>query len=755
VTVEEYNLIEIMRVRKLLSQQQSILSKIALGAPLDEVLENICLSIEELIEDSSAKCSILTLKGEQLFHSAAPNIAKGYCEAINGVHIGPSVGSCGTAVYEKKRVIASDIATSPLWENYKALALSFDLRSCWSTPIISTQSDILGTFAIYHDSAKSPTPQDLELIDFFVDFTSIALEKHTESLKSKVLLAELQQSNEKFKAFAKVLPDLTLILSEEGEYTNVYGTTNESLYLSQEHVINRNVRDIMPPEDANPIMAVIAKTLQTNEVQVFEYQLNIKGKQLTFEGRTAPLESYQPNNPSQRHVVWMARDISTRKAAEEEVQRLAFFDPLTNLPNRRMLNDKLSMYVEQIKQSDHTGALLFLDLDNFKRINDSLGHNAGDEILVELSQRLTRVLNPTDTLARVGGDEFIILIENVGDSHKQASLESELMAKVVQSVFYDKFEIGDLAFQVSCSIGICLINNANAISENILKFADTAMYRSKMKGGNSSSFYDPALQTLLENQTELETDIVRAIACDEFCAYFQPQLSIDGSIIGAEALIRWNHPTKGLISPNSFIPIAEQFGLIQKLQNIVLRDICILLETLRDHNVLKNQFNVSINISQCQFNSSTLKGELFKAIETYDVLPSQIKLEITESMLAGDLMSTVKQMKELKSQGFVFSIDDFGTGYSCLKHLSVLPIDELKIDKSFIDKVLDNASGQSIVQSIIGLGHSLDINIVAEGVESAEQLHILKSMGVNAVQGYLFAKPLTHSNYLTWHKQHQ
>ena len=744
-----------MRVRKLLSQQQSILSKIALGAPLDKVLENICLSIEELIEDSSAKCSILTLKGEQLFHSAAPNIAKGYCEAINGVHIGPSVGSCGTAAYEKKRIIASDITTSPLWENYKALALSFDLRSCWSTPIISTKSDILGTFAIYHNSVKSPTTQDLELIDFFVDFTSIALEKHIESLRLEELLSELQQSNEKFKAFTKVLPDLTLIISEEGVYTNIYGTANEKLYLNKEQIINQNVRDIMPPEDANPIMAVIDKTLQTNEVQVFEYQLNIRGNQLTFEGRTAPLESYQPNNPSQRHVVWMARDISNRKAAEEEVQRLAFFDPLTNLPNRRLLNDRLSMYVERIKQSDHTGTLLFLDLDNFKRINDSLGHNAGDEILVELSQRLMRVLSPTDTLARVGGDEFIILIENVGDSHKQASLESELMAKVVQSVFYDKFEVGDLAFQVSCSIGICLINNANAISENILKFADTAMYRSKMKGGNSSSFYDPALQTLLENQTELETDIVRAIACDEFCAYFQPQLSIDGSIIGAEALIRWNHPTKGLISPNAFIPIAEQFGLIQKLQNIVLRDICILLETLRADNVLKNQFNVSINISQCQFNSSTLKGELFKAIETYDVSPSQIKLEITESMLAGDLMSTVKQMEELKSQGFVFSIDDFGTGYSCLKHLSVFPIDELKIDKSFIDKVLDNASGQSIVQSIIGLGHSLDINIVAEGVESTEQLHILKSMGVNAVQGYLFARPLTHSNYLTWHKQHQ
>ncbi|WP_213607815.1 EAL domain-containing protein [Pseudoalteromonas sp.] len=748
-------MIETIRVRKLLSHQQSILSKIALGAALDEVLENICISIEEIIEDTSAKCSILTLKEDQLFHSAAPNISEGYCQAINGVKIGPTVGSCGTAAYEQKRIIAADIATSPLWDDYKELALSYGLRSCWSTPIISTKSEILGTFAIYHGCVKSPSLDDLELIDYFVDFSSIALEKHRESLKLKQLFSELQQSNEKFKAFTKVLPDLTLILSEEGEYTNIYGTANESLYLAQEHVINKNVRDIMPPVDANPIMAVIDKTLQTNEVQVFEYELNIEGKNLTFEGRTAPLESYQPNNPSLRHVVWMARDISNRKAAEEEVQRLAFFDPLTNLPNRRLLSDRLNMYVERIKHSEHYGALLFIDLDNFKRINDSLGHNAGDEILVELSKRLTAILNSADTLARVGGDEFIILTEYVGDSYGQANDQSELIAKKVQSVFYEKFEVGYLAFQVSCSIGICLINNSNAITANILKFADTAMYRSKVKGGNSCSFYDPALQTLLENQTELEADITRAIACDEFCAYFQPQLAIDGTLVGAEALIRWNHPTKGIISPNAFIPIAEQFGLIQKLQNNVLRDICILLETLRDNNLLDDSFSVSINISQCQFNSSTLKGELFKAIEAFDVSPTRIKLEITESMLAGDLMGTVKQMEELKSQGFVFSIDDFGTGYSCLKHLSVFPIDELKIDKSFIDNLLDGASGQTIVQSIIGLGHSLNINIVAEGVENTQQLDILKSMGVNAVQGYLFAKPLTRSNYIQWHKQHK
>lgn len=747
-------MIEIAKVRKLLSHQQSILSKIALGVSLDEVLEDICLSIEQMMEDESAWCSILTLKGKQLFHSAAPSIDNNYCRAINGLTIGQNVGSCGTAVYRKSRVIVDDIATSELWQDYKALALGSGLRACWSTPIVSTQAEILGSFAIYHGYAKSPTAEELALIDYFVDFSSIALEKHAESLRAKLLFAELQQSNEKFKSFTKVLPDLTLIISEEGTYTNVYGAANNTLYINQNQLINHNVLDIMPSEDAEFIMSVINKTLRTNEVQVFEYDLNINDKQLTFEGRTAPLESYQPNNPSQRHIVWMARDITNRKAAAEEVRRLAFFDPLTNLPNRRLLNDKLSFYVERIKDSKHSGALLFLDLDNFKRINDSLGHNAGDEILIELSRRLNAALNFKHILARVGGDEFIILVEDVGHDD-EASTEADRIAQIVQSVFYEKFEVGDLAFQVSCSIGICLINSSNANTANILKFADTAMYRSKMKGGNSSSFYDPALQTLLENQTELETDIVRALANNEFCAYFQPQLTTDGKILGAEALIRWHHPSKGVISPDAFIPIAEQFGLIQKLQNIVLRDICVLLETLSEQNLLNDTFSVSINISQSQFNSSTLKGELFKAMAAFDVSPSRIKLEITESMLAGDLISTVEQMKELKAQGFVFSIDDFGTGYSCLKHLSLFPIDELKIDKSFIDKLFDTGSGQSIVESIIGLGHSLKLNIVAEGVEHVKQLNTLNSLGVNAVQGYLFAKPLPQKAYIQWQQQHK
>ncbi len=741
----------VARLKKLLSHQQVILSKIALGSPLSEVLTEICLAIEEIIDDKTAMCSILSRQGKQLFHCAAPTIPQEYCDLINGVYIGDKVGSCGTAAFTKLRTIVEDIEISPLWDNYKDLALRFDLRSCWSTPIFSTHGELLGTFAIYHGRPKAPTKVDLELIDFFVHFSSIALEKNNELKKTKQLLASLQQSNEKFKAFTKVMPDLILILSEEGVYTDIYGTSNELLLESTSDLIGQNVNNLLPIKDAQMIMAVIKKTLATNEMQIFEYELDVPKGKVVFEGRAAALDDYHTDNPSQRHVVWMARDISIRKKAEQEVHKLAFYDPLTNLPNRRLLGDKLSLCVESIKQSNDIGALLFLDLDNFKRINDSLGHSAGDEVLVELSKRLNTIIKSSDTLARAGGDEFIILLEHVGKNTQQASHECKVLATKIQSVFHEKFEIGELAFQVSCSIGICLIDSVNAQTDNILKFADTAMYRSKNKGGNSSSFYDPALQTLLEKQTELETDIVRAIASNEFCAYFQPQVNQLGKVVGAEALIRWNHPKKGLIAPNEFIPIAEQYGLIQSLQNVVLRDICKLINELKSTNTIDNSFSVSINISQSQFNSSNLKKELFSTIKEFGVEASQIKLEITESMLSSDIEHTIVQMKELISAGFVFSIDDFGTGYSCLTYLSAFPVKELKIDKSFIDKILDQAKGFSIAQTIISLGKSLNLVVVAEGVETAAQYEVLSKMNIDSIQGYLIAKPMPKAHYLKWH----
>jgi len=739
------------RLSKLLGQQQKILAKIAQGQALKAIGEEICLSIEGILDDPSAKCSILALHGEQLFHCAAPSLDPAYCEIINGVKIGAKVGSCGTAAFRKSRVIVEDISVSSLWKDFKEIAHTYGLNSCWSTPIISTKSQVIGTFAIYHPVAKKPSDQDLELIDYFVHFSSIALEQHESAYRLEQAVNDLKHSNDKFKAFTDVMPDLALIISEHGEYVDVYGSSDDLLYTSMVEMKGLSILDIMPAKDALPMMAVIERTLLTNEIQIFEYELEVQKGQVIFEGRIAPVKQYQSEDSASRHVLWVARDITQRKLAEKEAEKLAYYDPLTKLPNRRALNEHLTIAVEKIKRSGNSGALLFLDIDNFKRLNDSLGHSSGDELLIQVAGRLSAVIRKSDTLARLGGDEFVVLLEYIGDNNEQANLESATVAQNINEVFDEEFKIDSLSFQGSCSIGICLIEGTDITADNILKFADTAMYRSKAKGGNSFSFYDPELQTLLDKQIEIETEILKAIEHEEFCAYFQPQMTFDGKVIGAEALIRWHHPIKGIIPPSEFIPVAEQFGLIQRLQNIVLRDICKLIKSINSINNYCD-LKVSINISPSQFKSSTLKSELLSIIRQYDVAPTQITLEITESMLAHDVEHTVQQMEELKLEGFTFSIDDFGTGYSCLTYLHAYPVKELKIDKSFIDRVSNEESGLSIVKTIISLARNLKIKVIAEGVETEQQLNILKHCDIDSVQGYYFAKPMPMDEFIQWYK---
>tara|TARA_R110001583_G_scaffold539_1_gene4827 strand:- start:1402 stop:3687 length:2286 start_codon:yes stop_codon:yes gene_type:complete len=745
---------EAARQTSLLAHQKNILSKIALGENLSEIFTDICLAIEEIIDDKSAKCSILSLSNQQLFHCAAPSIDIKYSEIINGLKIGPAVGSCGTAVYRKSRVIVEDISSSLLWQDFKEIAQKYNLRSCWSTPITSTKSVVLGSFAIYHDHPKSPSNEDLELIDHFVHFSSIALERMYEARKVVELINDLEKINKKLNAFIRVMPDPAIILSEDGVYLDVYGSSKGFPIYSGSELINKNVNNVLPKQNAESIMTMIQKTLTSNEIQVFEYEIEVNETKIIFEGRTTPIVYEQTGAPPQRHVLWLTRDITLRKEAEKEIEKLAYYDPLTNLPNRRLLTERLTQCIERIKRTHKTGALLFLDIDNFKRINDSLGHSAGDQLLTELAKRLGSVVRTSDTLARIGGDEFVILLDYIGENNQHATHEAAIVAQKLQQVFYKKFKLGELAFQVSGSIGVCLIEDINLNVENILKFADTAMYRTKVKGGNDYSFYDSKLQTLLGKQTELETDIIRAIDNNEFCAYFQPQIDMLGKLIGGEALIRWVHPSKGIITPDEFIPVAEQFGLIQKLQNIVLRDVCQLINGLISEQTIDDAFDISVNISQNQFNSSILKTELLNIISKFKLSPSRVKLEITESMLAHDPTHTIQQIEELKAEGFTFSIDDFGTGYSCLSQLHAFPVKELKVDKSFIDNILSSDSGLSIVETIINLAKNLNISVVAEGVETLQQFEILKSMNVDAVQGYLVAKPMPLSDYINWHKKY-
>ena len=400
-----------VRFDKLLFSQAKIIKLIASQANLFSCLEVICLEIEKRLDDRGAKSSILLLRGRHLHHGAAPRLPLPYCEAIDGVEIGNNVGSCGTAAFYGKQIIVSDIENDIRWKDYAPLALSFDLRACWSTPIIASTGKILGTFAIYYDRALDPTAQHLDLINFFTVLASLAIEKSYAIERENILNKQLTQTIEKIQAFSKVMPDVGLILDSSGLFVDVYGNSEEVLNLNRKSLIGKFVTEILPKANAKEIINVIRKTLSSNSLQVYEYDVAINGKWQTFEGRVAPIKNYLIEDRDKQHVVWMAREITDRKQAQIEIEKLAFYDPLTKLPNRRLLLERLNDVIKYTKRNKKVAGLIFIDLDNFKTINDEFGHSYGDQLLCDLASRLSVTLRETDMLARIGGDEFVVVLD--------------------------------------------------------------------------------------------------------------------------------------------------------------------------------------------------------------------------------------------------------------------------------------------------------------------------------------------------------
>ncbi|HMV80285.1 MAG TPA: EAL domain-containing protein [Leptospiraceae bacterium] len=734
----------------LLEAQQQVIEKIALGHSLSECLELICLLIESTLNEPEARSSILLLEGYRLWTGAAPNLPKSYCKAIDGLMIGPKVGSCGTAAFTKKQVIVENIETDPLWEEFKEIALFHQLYSCWSNPILSSANEVLGSFAIYYTRPKYPEKHHLDLIARFTHLSGLAIEKARLSKREADLTLELMNNNRKFSAFTSVMPDLAMIIDEDGKYVDVYGGDQTMLYDSVHNLLGNYIKDILPPQKASDIMNVIQRAIQTGKVQIFEYRLPVPKGILVFEGRVAAIEHYLPNEPEKRHVLWMARDITENKRAQAEIENLAFYDSLTHLPNRRLLIERLQLLIHRSQHSRIVSSLLYLDLDDFKRINDTLGHSVGDLLLVSIADRLKPLLEGIGIFARIGGDEFVILLEGMELDLDIISEASVSIASKIIEAFSLSFKIQKGEFRIGTSIGISIIHGENMNADEVLKRADAAMYISKQKGGNCFTFFDPSLQKILDSRLEVEQGIIRAVKEGEFCAYFQPQVSTDNKVFGAEALIRWIHPEKGIISPLEFIPIAEQFGLIHQLQNIVLHDACRLLNMLTERGLIDDDFTVSVNISAIQFRNPELKKALNRTMENHRLSPRRIKLEITESTLIDNIDHTLLQMKLLKNEGYAFSIDDFGTGYSSLTYLQTFPIDELKIDKSFVDKIQASEVGTAIVDAIIALSQHMGFEVIAEGVEHKSQVDILSKRGIKAMQGYFFGRPMTADKLAEW-----
>lgn len=446
------------------------------------------------------------------------------------------------------------------------------------------------------------------------------------------------------------------------------------------------------------------------------------------------LQLVEPKGAQSEILLWV-QDITERKQMENTIRQMAYYDSLTGLPNRNLLNDRLAVALANSSRNNQNVAILFLDLDHFKTINDSLGHEAGDQLLQQVSQRIKGILRKQDTVGRMGGDEFIVLIPGLTETGHTAKVAQKILASLAPA-----FKIGDNELYIGCSIGISIFPDDGMEIKTLLKNSDLAMYRAKEKGRNTFQFYTPAMNFKAMERLAVEKNLRKALDRDEFELHYQPKINLkSGRIAGMEALLRWDSPELGMVMPNQFIPVAEETRLIIQLGHWVLVTACQQAKFWREAGL--PEIPISVNLSVIQFTHPNLVSEISKVLEQTGIPPHQLELEITESVLMQDTTLAVSILKKLSGLGIKISLDDFGTGFSSLNYLKNLPLDYLKIDRTFV-KDINLRTNAAITKAIVTLAQSLDMKTIAEGVETEEQREHLKELNCDEAQGYLFSRPI-------------
>ncbi|HYE34207.1 sensor domain-containing phosphodiesterase [Methylocaldum sp.] len=588
------------RAEALLRGQRDVLELIANGAPLERTLATLARTIEQ--QDDKILCSVLLLDkdGIHLRHGAAPSLPDDYSRQIDGIAIGPSVGSCGTAVFNRQTVIVSDIRTDPRWTAFRDLAEQYGLRACWSTPIFDSRQRVIGTFAIYYREPHPPIDKHSRLIEMAIHTAAIAIE---------------------------------------------------------------------------------------------------------------------------------------RSRVEDRIQRLAFYDALTGLPNRALFKDRAAQALALSARDKQETALLFLDLDRFKTVNDSLGHHVGDRLLQGIAGRLRSCLRDTDTVSRLGGDEFVVLLPETG-TDTAAQTAERILGVVAQP-----YVIEDYRLIITPSIGISLYPQDGSDVETLVKHADTAMYHAKEQGRNTYQFFTGEMNSTVLERLTIESGLRQALERGEFLLEYQPQYDVrTHQLVGVEALIRWQHPEWGRVAPGRFIPIAEDSGLIVPIGEWVIREAC------RQNMYLQSlgfpKVPVAVNIASPQF-LHRFEELVERILAETGMEPHYLELELTEGIVMQGEGSIQRRLHKLKELGVKLAIDDFGTGYSSLSYLKRFPIDKLKIDQSFVRDIIDDQDDLAITRAVISLGHSLRLTVIAEGVETEQQLAFLREEGCDQAQGFFFSRPLS------------
>jgi diguanylate cyclase (GGDEF)-like protein len=441
-------------------------------------------------------------------------------------------------------------------------------------------------------------------------------------------------------------------------------------------------------------------------------------------------------------VLGIARDITDRRKTAELIEHQAAFDSLTDLPNRRLLIVRLNQSIANCNRHNYFSAVLFIDLDNFKNVNDSLGHPVGDELLKQVAKRMVSELREGDTASRLGGDEFVVLLMELSEDSVQAAELARLGAEKIRKNLSRSYAIDKNTLHITVSIGIALIPMENDSADDVLKFADTAMYHAKESGRNAIRFFLPRMQVEVDERLRLQNDLHQAMLHNELDLFFQPKINSELNIMGAEVLLRWNHPVRGNVAPDMFIPAAEKSGQILEIGQWVLKNSFIQMDSWAKQLSLPENFHIAINVSPHQFRQKNFIANIEQLLGETGVDPKYLTFELTEGVLVENIKNTTIKINSLKKLGIHFSIDDFGTGYSSLAYLKQLPVQELKIDRSFIRDINIDQSDASLVETIIMLASQFNLDVVAEGVEKVEQYKFLSAKGCSSYQGYFFERPM-------------
>lgn len=711
--------------------QSRILGLIAEKAPLKKVLDAMARDIEHLKPQSF--CSILLLDeyGQHLWHGAAPSLPDFYVRAIDGAAIGLAAGSCGTAAFTAQRAVVEDISTHPWWNDYRDLAKRAGLGSCWSQPIMSSEGRVLGTFAIYHAKPASPTDEDISLIETESNLAALAIEKDRDRARLELAASVFTHAREGI-----------LITDANANIVDVNDTFTAITGYSRSEVLGQNPSILQSGRHTTAFFKQLWSDLTTKGFWSGEMWNRRKNGEIFAEMQTISTVRDRSGKPT--NYVGLFTDITQLKEHQQQLEYSAHYDALTRLPNRVLLADRLKQGLARCHRMSTSLAVLYIDLDGFKSVNDNHGHEMGDQLLITIAQRWNEVLREGDTLARIGGDEFIVILVDLENTNDHELILQRLLQAATEPV-----SVKDQLLRVSASIGVTIYPQDGPDADQLMRHADQAMYLAKQAGKNCFHVFDVAKDVAVKIHRESIEHIRQGLDRNEFVLYYQPKVNMrTGEVIGLEALIRWQHPERGLLPPSTFLPIIEEHVLSIEVGDWVINRA---LKQMAEWRDLGLDLSISVNVGALQLQQGDFVNRLRAQLSRHsNVPPGKLELEILETSALNDINDIAELMRQCRQLGVNFAVDDFGTGYSSLTYLKRLPAELLKIDQSFVRDMLDDPDDLAIVKGVIGLATAFHRNVIAEGVETIAHGKLLLEHGCHLAQGYGIARPMPAEQIPAW-----